>query len=973
MLKRILYVSILVLLAEWTSFGAEPFFQDGRTVWKIYLSPQAEQTEIYAAQELRSALKKISGADFDVISGENPPASNVIIIGDLKNPEVQAQAGALKLSPGKVEEVAVYTLGGRLYLAGNQPRGALYAVYSFLQRELGVRWLWPGADGEFIPVKTSWSLPELKFNHRPGFQYRGFHLCGDYYLGPDSEVFREWMARNFINTYRHAAPEKEKRRGFYSMSSSHSISLPKPLFAQHPEYFAEVAGRRYDANICFSHPEVDKLVAEKLCEYIRKHPYLDILSVFPSDTTVYCRCEKCSKTDPSTTWFEFYNRLTDVLKKEFPSLKLATVAYFEYRDVPKCKIRNTEFVEYCSYSRCNIHPYGQEGCKHNEDTMKAMLEWKGTGLPIGNYAYEFDIFKKNSRFTPFLSMIDNAIKTGKKLGHVTMIPEVLLISPKYVPAEEYIFNVQQRLPIYLYARLLWEPDLKMTDILQDWCRTAFGEAALPMYDYFMSMDRAWSAMPNHATILGNALGIAPAFLTDNLRNEAGVAFSSAELQLSKIENHKTRERATAALKRERLLFNQWQDLYQMNKTEIPKLILPLLTETSDFAKSASRAQNLVSAIADSKSYPATVSLAWTKDVLLVKWICHDPKIGDLKTKSSKRDDKVVDDDSVELILYSSISGEAWHFVANPKGTQQDYRDSSLGIRDDLWNPSWQVKSQVGKDAWEVEMEIPFASLGQTPLPNESWQACFSRHNGGRQDFVEAVFPEHETSSLFFSSVPSINGSVLWWHGRLEDVKGKGGSADAQAVQDFAQRGWLLKQVVAAEKLLEINGQYEAYWFRHPAGPNPVPSDYWEKHLAPAVRNGALAVFVSYWGIPLERYFNDPSLKVKVAGCGKLPLAGRITNFIAPGDWSSKPNNLLSRLKSRTTPASGFEPEDVGSWTVLATAPADGNKSYPYILSRRYGKGMIILCGDAIPLSPADMLDNFAIYHKIINQKEEQGP
>ncbi|HCE42955.1 MAG TPA: hypothetical protein DET40_05360 [Lentisphaeria bacterium] len=969
MLQRILYISILVLLAEWTTFGAEPFFQDGRTVWKIYLSPQAEQTEVYAAKELQVALKKISGADFEVIAEENPPESNVIIIGDLKNPQVQAQAGALKLSAGKVEEVAVYTLGGRLYLAGNQPRGALYAVYSFLQRELGVRWLWPGADGEFIPVKTSWSLPELKFNHKPGFQYRGFHLCGDYYLGPDSEIFREWMARNFINIYRHAAPLKEKRRGFYSMWSSHNISIPKPLFSQHQEYFAEVKGKRYDANICFSNPEVDKIVFENLAGYVLKHPYLDILSVFPSDTTVYCRCENCSKTDPSTTWFEFYNRLTDSMKNEFPSLKLATIAYFEYRNVPKCKIRNTEFIEYCSYTRCNIHPYGQAGCKHNEDTMNAMLEWKATGFPIGNDAYEFDIFRRNSRFTPFLSLIDDAIKTSKKLGHVTMIPEVLLISPKYVPAEEYIFNVQQRLPIYLYARLLWDPDQKLPDILHDWCQTAFGEAALPMYDYYMSMDRAWSAMPNHTTILGDALNIAPHLFAGKLENEAHDAFSAAEKCLPKIENRVARDRVSANIERERVLFKQWHDLYMMTDS-IPWVLLPLLAQAADFAQSSSAPQELLPAASGAKSYPATVSLAWTKEALLVRWICQDPEIKNMKATAAGHDGKVVEDDSVELVLSSGLSGETWYFGVNPKGTRQDHRISSVGTREDLWNPAWQAKTQVGEDKWEAEMTIPFASLGQTPNANEFWQARFIRHNGGRKDFENGGFPERDMSMLVFTSAASAGGSsILWWSGNPV----RESRSDIALRQEFSKIGRQVQIVTTAEKLFELHPKCDVFWFRHPGGPNKVPADYWEKYLVPSVKNGAIAIFASYGNIPVDQYFKDPSMKVKTVGIENIPEAARRTNFIAPGDWSGKPNNLLHDLKSGITPANLFIPADTNYWTILASAPRNGNESAPYLLVRPYGKGLIVLCPDKIHrVSNTSLLENLTAYHKSLNQQKETG-
>jgi hypothetical protein len=148
---------LMVLWAARGAFGDDLFFHDGRTDWKIYLSPQAGATETFAAEELSIALKKISGADFEVLSSAQVPERRAIVIGDLENSEVEGRAAALKLSPGKVEQIVVCTLDGRLYLAGNQPRGALYAVYRFLQHELGVRWLWPGPEGEFMPARKSWS------------------------------------------------------------------------------------------------------------------------------------------------------------------------------------------------------------------------------------------------------------------------------------------------------------------------------------------------------------------------------------------------------------------------------------------------------------------------------------------------------------------------------------------------------------------------------------------------------------------------------------------------------------------------------------------------------------------------------------------------------------------------------------------------------------------------------------------------
>ena len=139
-------------------------------------------------------------------------------------------------------------------------------------------------------------------------------------------------------------------------------------------------------------------------------------------------------------------------------------------------------------------------------------------------------------------------------------------------------------------------------MLGDWCQTVFGEAAAPMYDYYTAMDRAWTAMPIHATILGNALNAAPHLLTDKLRAEAAAAFVAAEQRLPKIAEPAARDRAAAALQRERALFNQWLDLYRTER-RCSARESAAVGQAADFARSASRPQELASRRQPATGFP----------------------------------------------------------------------------------------------------------------------------------------------------------------------------------------------------------------------------------------------------------------------------------------------------------------------------------------------------------------------------------
>lgn len=333
-MKKLL--SLLLAAELGTAFAAGELFSNGKSDWQIVIPEHAGTTVQYASEELQRALKKVSGTELPIIKNKSPGISNRIVIGDLSSNLIKEKASALKLAFSPIEEIAVHTLDGNLYLAGNTPRAALYAVYTFLQDQLDIRWLRPGPEGEYMPQLKSYTLPELSVNKKPSFRYRGLHLC---YRHVDPE-FETWMARNFINIMRSDAGQRKthqqrKMKGYHIMISNHNAHLPASLFKTDPECFAELNGKRHNRQICMTNPKTEKLVAEQMKKWVRNNPELEILSVFPADNMDYCMCKGCTAQDRSTTWFNFFRKICLDVREEFPKLKFSTIAYQGYLKAPK--------------------------------------------------------------------------------------------------------------------------------------------------------------------------------------------------------------------------------------------------------------------------------------------------------------------------------------------------------------------------------------------------------------------------------------------------------------------------------------------------------------------------------------------------------------------------------------------------------------------------------------------------------------
>jgi hypothetical protein len=149
-MKKTLLLSFGLLFLQTCLYSAE-LAKDGVTGWRIVLPDEPTIVEKTAARELAEHLKLVTGADFQTTAEKDVPADGASLI----------YVGNTTKAPKKdykFDEILIQMDGGNLILAGHAKRGCLYAVYSFLQDVVGVRWWTP--EDTFLPKKPTLAVAD---------------------------------------------------------------------------------------------------------------------------------------------------------------------------------------------------------------------------------------------------------------------------------------------------------------------------------------------------------------------------------------------------------------------------------------------------------------------------------------------------------------------------------------------------------------------------------------------------------------------------------------------------------------------------------------------------------------------------------------------------------------------------------------------------------------------------------------------
>lgn len=134
----------------------------------FYINKITSNTTVdYAAEELKKYLRMMMPEVGDVKIIYNPNANDGFRLGLMQDFGLNV-SDADDAELDDILYIDCDNQGG--IIAGDNPRSVLLSVYEYL-RQNGCRWLFPGVDGEFVPMQD---IKPVKYRHKPSCRYRGW-------------------------------------------------------------------------------------------------------------------------------------------------------------------------------------------------------------------------------------------------------------------------------------------------------------------------------------------------------------------------------------------------------------------------------------------------------------------------------------------------------------------------------------------------------------------------------------------------------------------------------------------------------------------------------------------------------------------------------------------------------------------------------------------------------------------------------
>jgi hypothetical protein len=373
--------------------------------------------------------------------------------------------------------------GNNLLISGRSVKGTEFGIYGFLEKYCGVRWFLPGKAGTYIPIKPELRIGKIDHLSNPVFLSRSYSiptLWSNYPCPEAEEMDRAW--------YRHNRMLKR----FHCSHNIGKIIVPSKYKKEHPEYYPMKKGKRFIPitdrpagwQPCMTNKDVIDICAQAAVKYFDENPDEISFSLGVNDWGNYCQCPECVKanggeakpnsrglSDYSLLAFKFANKVAAKLPPRHKDKYLGMLAYSYQRDFPEnFKFHPNVILQRTTAFICYFNPADRKDMVEtlkfakNSNMFSVYEYWYGSGYLIPSFAIGL-----------LEEYIDKLVAYNTRGWNSEIYPNWSMDGIKY----------------YLLSRKLWNPQLKIQVLLNDYCQKMFDAGADDMLKFYGICRERW--------------------------------------------------------------------------------------------------------------------------------------------------------------------------------------------------------------------------------------------------------------------------------------------------------------------------------------------------------------------------------------------------------------------------------------------------------------------------------------------------
>lgn len=702
-----------------------------------------------AAYELQNYVYRATGVKIKIIGASQASKfKTLIMVGESK---LTSQYN-IKVKNLPIEGFKITTIPAGIAIVGSGSGriGTLFGVYDFLERFLGIRWYYPGPDGEIVPKRKKLIIPPVSYTDSPVFNKREYWPWNARGLkkGIDFNSFgRRW--RKGASVQHHAC---------------HQLLYFRKHFKENSKCFElDKQGDRIETALCYSNPETFKIYMKDLeialsgkwdtkkmgstPAYFRKK----IIPMMPYDREVNCYCTSCQKLvnfkakdsafgSASELIQRFYLKTAKAAKKKWPKATVIVSAYWNYT-IPSPDIRypnNTVALLSLMYGTAsNVKP----------QIMEKQTEWlkgwrKATGQKVQLWSYSCwplrsslplqyphvikKFYEKNSK------SIAGAFVNGEPGG------------AQNLKGGEYS---RIHLTLYCWFRLMWNPGFDVDAAMNEYITLMYGPAAAPVRKIFdiLTLKPGKTKINGEIQIHCNSTALTPKQLHEDIvGRKAALRLEKLLVKAEKLAgSNNVYARRLEFLSQGIKPFLKESETYHTGKG-IPNLYAQKISSAfkvngkldEKFWQKV-KPYSFIMAYDRKNKIPiekTTVKAVWNTKGLLLGFKMHESAMNKLKAEITGSDmPSIWMDDSLELFIdYLGSRIKFWHLIINSNNIIFDQYQNQRNLNLDG------LKTAIfkGENYWSIELFIPFKAIGLVPKNGDFIYANFvrNRRTGKRAEY-----------------------------------------------------------------------------------------------------------------------------------------------------------------------------------------------------------------------------------------------